>query len=249
MDTLRKEENARCSQPSSLPTQRRSRCGRVPRRSWDASRSQRGAECWTEDPGTQRPHSQLYVGKGQVDRAQCLLEREGANLMISDDALSPCRTRKSVARSGSGHRPHPLHSSTSSPAGGADDGGQVQVRCSQSLLLPRLVGHGSIWSGLGGRHRSGARARAARSEQPHDPPSHEKIHGESGACAYTAEPSTRPAQGGRGAPWSPRGYTKAGKATLLNHRRDRSTPPPDRSFVTRDSGGPVVSRAPSAPSS
>ena len=39
------------------------------------------------------PTPKLYFGKGKVDELKASSEREGANLMISDDALSPVQER------------------------------------------------------------------------------------------------------------------------------------------------------------
>src|SRR6267142_711005 len=92
MDTLRKRERALLA-ALKLPKQRRfeveESLDELGRRAESA-----GAEVvgrMTQERSAPTP--KLYFGKGKVDELKASSEREGANLMISDDALSPAQER------------------------------------------------------------------------------------------------------------------------------------------------------------
>ena len=87
------------------------------------------------------PTPQLYFGKGKVDELRASSEREGANLMISDDALSPVQERNLGGSLGLKviDRTALILDIFAQRARTME--GKLQVELAQlSYLLPRLVG-------------------------------------------------------------------------------------------------------------
>jgi len=97
------------------------------------------------------PTPQLYFGKGKVDELRASSEREGANLMISDDALSPVQERNLGGSLGLKviDRTALILDIFAQRARTME--GKLQVELAQlSYLLPRLVGQWKHLERLGG---------------------------------------------------------------------------------------------------
>src|SRR3984893_4824861 len=99
----------------------------------------------------QAPTPKLYFGKGKVDELKASSEREGANLMISDDSLSPVQERNLGGSLGLKviDRTALILDIFAQRARTME--GKLQVELAQlSYLLPRLVGQWKHLERLGG---------------------------------------------------------------------------------------------------
>src|SRR6266498_4189882 len=97
------------------------------------------------------PTPRLYFGKGKVDELKASSEREGANLMISDDALSPVQERNLGGSLGLKviDRTALILDIFAQRARTME--GKLQVELAQlSYLLPRLIGQWKHLERLGG---------------------------------------------------------------------------------------------------
>jgi len=197
----------------------------------------------------QAPTPQLYFGKGKVDELRASSEREGANLMISDDPLSPVQERnlggslglKVIDRTALILDIFAQRARTSE--------GKLQVELAQlTYLLPRLVGQWShlerLGGGIGTRGPGETQLESDRRMIRHRI---EKIRGELGRVRVHRR-LLRDRRKAAGVPVIALvGYTNAGKTTLLNHLTGAEHTAADRLFVTLDPAARVVSRPSRAP--
>ena len=197
----------------------------------------------------QAPTPQLYFGKGKVDELRASSEREGANLMISDDPLSPVQERnlggslglKVIDRTALILDIFAQRASTME--------GKLQVELAQlSYLLPRLVGQWKhlerLGGGIGTRGPGETQLESDRRMIRHRI---EKIRGELGRVRVHRR-LLRDRRKAAGVPVVALvGYTNAGKTTLLNHLTGAEHTAADRLFVTLDPAARVVSRPSRAP--
>jgi len=197
----------------------------------------------------QAPTPKLYFGKGKVEELRASSEREGANLMISDDALSPVQERNLGGSLGLKviDRTALILDIFAQRARTME--GKLQVELAQlSYLLPRLVGQWKhlerLGGGIGTRGPGETQLESDRRMIRHRI---EKIRGELGRVRV----HRRLLRGRRKAAGVPVvalvGYTNAGKTTLLNHLSGSEHTAADRLFVTLDPAARLVSRASRAP--
>jgi GTP-binding protein HflX len=197
----------------------------------------------------QAPTPQLYFGKGKVDELKASSEREGANLMISDDPLSPVQERNLGGSLGLKviDRTALILDIFAQRARTME--GKLQVELAQlSYLLPRLVGQWKhlerLGGGIGTRGPGETQLESDRRMIRHRI---EKIRGELGRVRVHRR-LLRDRRKAAGVPVVALvGYTNAGKTTLLNHLTGAVHTAADRLFVTLDPAARVVSRPSRAP--
>ena len=191
------------------------------------------------------PTPRLYFGKGKVDELKASSEREGANLMISDDALSPVQERNLGGSLGLKviDRTALILDIFAQRARTME--GKLQVELAQlSYLLPRLVGQWKhlerLGGGIGTRGPGETQLESDRRMIRHRI---EKIRGELGRVRVHRR-LLRDRRKAAGVPVVALvGYTNAGKTTLLNHLTGSEHTAADRLFVTLDPAARLVSRA------
>jgi GTP-binding protein HflX len=195
------------------------------------------------------PTPKLYFGKGKVDELKASSEREGAKLMISDDALSPVQERNLGGSLGLKviDRTALILDIFAQRARTME--GKLQVELAQlSYLLPRLIGQWKhlerLGGGIGTRGPGETQLESDRRMIRHRI---EKIRGELGRVRVHRR-LLRDRRKAAGVPVVALvGYTNAGKTTLLNHLTGAEHTAADRLFVTLDPAARLVSRAPHAP--
>jgi GTP-binding protein HflX len=197
----------------------------------------------------QAPTPKLYFGKGKVDELKASSEREGANLMISDDPLSPVQERNLGGSLGLKviDRTALILDIFAQRARTME--GKLQVELAQlSYLLPRLVGQWKhlerLGGGIGTRGPGETQLESDRRMIRHRI---EKIRGELGRVRVHRR-LLRDRRKAAGVPVVALvGYTNAGKTTLLNQLTGAEHTAADRLFVTLDPAARVVSRPSRAP--
>jgi len=197
----------------------------------------------------QAPTPKLYFGKGKVDELKASSEREGANLMISDDALSPVQERNLGGSLGLKviDRTALILDIFAQRARTME--GKLQVELAQlSYLLPRLIGQWKhlerLGGGIGTRGPGETQLESDRRMIRHRI---EKIRGELGRVRVHRR-LLRARRKSAGVPVVALvGYTNAGKTTLLNHLTGSEHTAADRLFVTLDPAARLVSRPSRAP--
>ena len=195
------------------------------------------------------PTPQLYFGKGKVDELRASSEREGANLMISDDALSPVQERNLGGSLGLKviDRTALILDIFAQRARTME--GKLQVELAQlSYLLPRLVGQWKhlerLGGGIGTRGPGETQLESDRRMIRHRI---EKIRGELGRVRVHRK-LLRHRRKAAGVPVVALvGYTNAGKTTLLNRLTGAEHAAADQLFVTLDPAARLVSRNAHAP--
>ena len=195
------------------------------------------------------PTPQLYFGKGKVDELRASSEREGANLMISDDSLSPVQERNLVGSLGLKviDRTALILDIFAQRARTME--GKLQVELAQlSYLLPRLVGQWKhlerLGGGIGTRGPGETQLESDRRMIRHRI---EKIRGELGRVRVHRK-LLRHRRKAAGVPVVALvGYTNAGKTTLLNRLTGAEHAAADQLFVTLDPAARLVSRNAHAP--
>ena len=195
------------------------------------------------------PTPQLYFGKGKVDELRASSEREGANLMISDDALSPVQERNLGGSLGLKviDRTALILDIFAQRARTME--GKLQVELAQlSYLLPRLVGQWKhlerLGGGIGTRGPGETQLESDRRMIRHRI---EKIRGELGRVRVHRK-LLRHRREAAGVPVVALvGYTNAGKTTLLNRLTGSEHAAADQLFVTLDPAARLVSRNAHAP--
>jgi GTP-binding protein HflX len=195
------------------------------------------------------PTPKLYFGKGKVDELKASSEREGANLMISDDPLSPVQERNLGGSLGLKviDRTALILDIFAQRARTME--GKLQVELAQlSYLLPRLIGQWKhlerLGGGIGTRGPGETQLESDRRMIRHRI---EKIRGELGRVRVHRR-LLRDRRKAAGVPVVALvGYTNAGKTTLLNHLTGSAHTAADRLFVTLDPAARLVSRASRAP--
>jgi GTP-binding protein HflX len=248
MDTLRKRERALLA-ALKLPKQRRFE---VEESLDELGRLAESAGAEVVGRMTQErsaPTPKLYFGKGKVDELKASSEREGANLMISDDALSPVQERNLGGSLGLKviDRTALILDIFAQRARTME--GKLQVELAQlSYLLPRLIGQWKhlerLGGGIGTRGPGETQLESDRRMIRHRI---EKIRGELGRVRVHRR-LLRDRRKAAGVPVVALvGYTNAGKTTLLNHLTGAEHTAADRLFVTLDPAARLVSRAPHAP--
>jgi GTP-binding protein HflX len=197
----------------------------------------------------QAPTPKLYFGKGKVDELKASSEREGANLMISDDSLSPVQERNLGGSLGLKviDRTALILDIFAQRARTME--GKLQVELAQlSYLLPRLIGQWKhlerLGGGIGTRGPGETQLESDRRMIRHRI---EKIRGELGRVRVHRR-LLRDRRKAAGLPVVALvGYTNAGKTTLLNHLTGSEHTAADRLFVTLDPAARLVSRSSRAP--
>jgi len=195
------------------------------------------------------PTPKLYFGKGKVDELRASSEREGANLMISDDALSPVQERNLGGSLGLKviDRTALILDIFAQRARTME--GKLQVELAQlSYLLPRLIGQWKhlerLGGGIGTRGPGETQLESDRRMIRHRI---EKIRGELGRVRVHRR-LLRDRRKSAGVPVVALvGYTNAGKTTLLNYLTGSEHTAADRLFVTLDPAARLVSRPSRAP--
>ena len=195
------------------------------------------------------PTPKLYFGKGKVDELRASSEREGANLMISDDALSPVQERNLGGSLGLKviDRTALILDIFAQRARTME--GKLQVELAQlSYLLPRLVGQWKhlerLGGGIGTRGPGETQLESDRRMIRHRI---EKIRGELGRVRVHRK-LLRHRRKAAGVPVVALvGYTNAGKTTLLNRLTGSEHAAADQLFVTLDPAARLVSRSAHAP--
>ena len=195
------------------------------------------------------PTPQLYFGKGKVDELRASSEREGANLMISDDALSPVQERNLGGSLGLKviDRTALILDIFAQRARTME--GKLQVELAQlSYLLPRLVGQWKHLERLGGGIGTrGPGETQLESDRRMIRLRIEKIRGELGRVRVHRK-LLRHRRKAAGVPVVALvGYTNAGKTTLLNRLTGSEHAAADQLFVTLDPAARLVSRNAHAP--
>ena len=195
------------------------------------------------------PTPNLYFGKGKVDEFRAFSEREGANLMISDDALSPVQERNLGGSLGLKviDRTALILDIFAQRARTME--GKLQVELAQlSYLLPRLVGQWKhlerLGGGIGTRGPGETQLESDRRMIRHRI---EKIRGELGRVRVHRK-LLRHRRKAAGVPVVALvGYTNAGKTTLLNRLTGAEHAAADQLFVTLDPAARLCSRNAHAP--
>jgi GTP-binding protein HflX len=195
------------------------------------------------------PTPKLYFGKGKVDELRASSEREGANLMISDDALSPVQERNLGGSLGLKviDRTALILDIFAQRARTME--GKLQVELAQlSYLLPRLVGQWKHLERLGGGIGTrGPGETQLESDRRIIRNRIEKIRGELGRVRVHRR-LLRDRRKAAGLPVVALvGYTNAGKTTLLNRLTGAEHAAADQLFVTLDPAARLVSRTGHAP--
>jgi GTP-binding protein HflX len=248
MDTLRKRERALLA-ALKLPKQRRFE---VEESLDELGRLAESAGAEVVGRMTQErsaPTPKLYFGKGKVDELKASSEREGANLMISDDALSPVQERNLGGSLGLKviDRTALILDIFAQRARTME--GKLQVELAQlSYLLPRLVGQWKhlerLGGGIGTRGPGETQLESDRRMIRHRI---EKIQGELGRVRVHRK-LLRHRRKAAGVPVVALvGYTNAGKTTLLNRLTGSEHAAADQLFVTLDPAARLVSRSAHAP--
>ena len=195
------------------------------------------------------PSAALYFGKGKVDEIKALSTRERADLMISDDALSPIQERNLGGSLGLRviDRTALILDIFAQRARTME--GKLQVELAQlSYLLPRLVGQWKHLERLGG----GIGTRG---------PGETQIESDRRMIRHRIRKITeelkrvrvhrrllRDRRKATGLPVIALvGYTNAGKTTLLNQLTGAARTAADQLFVTLDPTARLVSIPPHAP--
>jgi GTP-binding protein HflX len=195
------------------------------------------------------PTPKLYFGKGKVDELRASSEREGANLMISDDALSPVQERNLGGSLGLKviDRTALILDIFAQRARTME--GKLQVELALlSYLLPRLVGQWKhlerLGGGIGTRGPGETQLESDRRMIRHRI---EKIRGELGRVRVHRR-LLRDRRKAAGVPVVALvGYTNAGKTTLLNRLTGAEHAAADQLFVTLDPVARLCSRTGHAP--
>ena len=192
------------------------------------------------------PSASLYFGKGKVEEIKTLSRREHADLMISDDALSPIQERNLGGSLGLRviDRTALILDIFAQRARTME--GKLQVELAQlSYLLPRLVGQWKHLERLGG----GIGTRG---------PGETQIESDRRMIRHRIRKITedlkrvrvhrrllRDRRKASGVPVVALvGYTNAGKTTLLNRLTGASRTAADQLFVTLDPTARLVSSSP-----
>src|SRR6266498_2577529 len=194
------------------------------------------------------PTPRLYFGKGKVDELKASSEREGANLMISDDPLSPVQERNLGGSLGLKviDRTALILDIFAQRARTME--GKLQVELAQlSYLLPRLIGQWKhlerLGGGIGTRGPGETQLESDRRMIRHRI---RKITEELGRVRVHRR-LLRHRRRAAGVPVVALvGYTNAGKTTLLNRLTGSSLTADDQLFVTLDPAARLVSIPPHA---
>jgi GTPase len=195
------------------------------------------------------PTPKLYFGKGKVDELRASSQRQAANLMISDDPLSPMQERNLGGSLGLKviDRTALILDIFAQRARTME--GKLQVELAQlSYLLPRLVGQWKhlerLGGGIGTRGPGETQLESDRRMIRHRI---QKIRGDLNRVR-THRRLLRDRRKASGLPVAALvGYTNAGKTTLLNQLTGAAHVAADRLFVTLDPTARLVSRAGHAP--
>jgi GTP-binding protein HflX len=195
------------------------------------------------------PTPKLYFGKGKVDELKASSQRQAANLMISDDPLSPMQERNLGGSLGLKviDRTALILDIFAQRARTME--GKLQVELAQlSYLLPRLVGQWKhlerLGGGIGTRGPGETQLESDRRMIRHRI---QKIRGDLNRVR-THRRLLRDRRKASGLPVAALvGYTNAGKTTLLNQLTGATHVAADRLFVTLDPTARLVSRAGHAP--
>jgi len=194
------------------------------------------------------PSSALYFGPGKVEEMRALSKREGADLMISDDPLSPIQERNLVGSLGVRviDRTALILDIFAQRARTME--GKLQVELAQlSYLLPRLVGQWKHLERLGGGIGTrGPGETQIESDRRLIRNRIRKISGELERVRVHRR-LLRDRRKASGVPVVALvGYTNAGKTTLLNRLTGSSRAAADQLFVTLDPTARLVSLPPHA---
>jgi GTP-binding protein HflX len=195
------------------------------------------------------PTPKLYFGKGKVDELKASSQRQAANLMISDDPLSPMQERNLGGSLGLKviDRTALILDIFAQRARTME--GKLQVELAQlSYLLPRLVGQWKhlerLGGGIGTRGPGETQLESDRRMIRHRI---QKIRGDLNRVR-THRRLLRDRRKASGLPVAALvGYTNAGKTTLLNQLTGAGHMAADQLFVTLDPTARLVSRAGHAP--
>ncbi len=195
------------------------------------------------------PTASLYFGKGKVDELRALSRQERADLMISDDALSPIQERNLGGSLGLRviDRTALILDIFAQRARTME--GKLQVELAQlSYLLPRLVGQWKhlerLGGGIGTRGPGETQIESDRRMIRHRI---RKITEELGRVRVHRR-LLRDRRKASGVPVVALvGYTNAGKTTLLNRLTGSARTAADQLFVTLDPAARLVSSPPHAP--
>ena len=195
------------------------------------------------------PTPKLYCGKGKVDELKASSERQAANLVISDDSLSPIQERNLGGSLGLKviDRTALILDIFAQRARTME--GKLQVELAQlSYLLPRLVGQWKhlerLGGGIGTRGPGETQLESDRRMIRHRI---QKIRGDLNRVR-THRRLLRDRRKASGLPVAALvGYTNAGKTTLLNQLTGAGHVAADQLFVTLDPTARLVSRAGHAP--
>src|SRR5712692_9879531 len=195
------------------------------------------------------PTPKLYFGKGKVDELKASSERQAANLVISDDSLSPIQERNLGGSLGLKviDRTALILDIFAQRARTME--GKLQVELAQlSYLLPRLVGQWKhlerLGGGIGTRGPGETQLESDRRMIRHRI---QKIRGDLNRVR-THRRLLRDRRKASGLPVAALvGYTNAGKTTLLNQLTGATHVAADQLFVTLDPTARLVSRAGHAP--
>ena len=195
------------------------------------------------------PTPKLYFGKGKVDELKASSERQAANLVISDDSLSPIQERNLGGSLGLKviDRTALILDIFAQRARTME--GKLQVELAQlSYLLPRLVGQWKhlerLGGGIGTRGPGETQLESDRRMIRHRI---QKIRGDLNRVR-THRRLLRDRRKASGLPVAALvGYTNAGKTTLLNQLTGAGHVAADQLFVTLDPTARLVSRAGHAP--
>ncbi len=195
------------------------------------------------------PTPGLYFGKGKVQELKTLSERHGADLMISDDPLSPIQERNLGGALGRRviDRTALILDIFAQRARTME--GKLQVELAQlSYLLPRLVGQWKhlerLGGGIGTRGPGETQIESDRRMIRHRI---QKIREELNRVRVHRR-LLRDRRKASGVPVVALvGYTNAGKTTLLNRLTGASNRAADQLFVTLDPAARLVSTPPYAP--
>jgi GTPase len=195
------------------------------------------------------PTPGLYFGKGKIEELREWSREQGANLMISDDSLSPIQERNLGGSLGLKviDRTALILDIFAQRARTME--GKLQVELAQlSYLLPRLVGQWKHLERLGGgigtrgpgetQLESDRRMIRHRIQKLHDELKRVRVH----------RRLVRDRRQATGYPVVALvGYTNAGKTTLLNQLTGAARVAADRLFVTLDPAARLVSAPGHAP--
>jgi GTP-binding protein HflX len=195
------------------------------------------------------PTPGLYFGKGKVEELKALSHRQAADLMISDDPLSPVQERNLGGTLGLKviDRTALILDIFAQRARTME--GKLQVELAQlSYLLPRLVGQWKHLERLGGGIGTrGPGETQLESDRRMIRQRIQKIRQEL-KRVRTHRQLLRDRRKAMGMPVAALvGYTNAGKTTLLNRLTGAQLTAADRLFVTLDPAARLVSGSTHAP--